>query len=97
MKFIKLEAITAKAAQALRDYGNVWEIQGKVENPDTYFFQSRKTFLYITPIAKSTKNPREDIGDNYKEPSQIINAGARWILESNDPDFEYTENKFGRA
>lgn len=97
MKFVKLEPITAKAAQVIRQYGDIWKVHQKIEKPDLYYFQSRKPHLYISPMPQTTRNPRENLGENYVPPSTIPSAGSRWILENNDPDFECTEHKFGRA
>lgn len=95
--FIKLSAITSKGAQAIREYGDIWKIQGKVENPRPDWFQGRKNQLYITPSPKPSRNPKEDIGDNYVAPAQVPGLGSRWINEVNDPDFEYEEHSFRRA
>lgn len=97
MRFIKLEAITAAAAAVIEEYGDVWEVKGRVDNPDSYHFLSRKPHLYIVPIPKTVRNPKENLGDNYTPSGTIANAGARWILEDNDPSFDVSEYKFGRA
>ena len=96
MKFVKLEPITSKAVQVVREHGDIWKVQQRIERPDPYFFQSRKPQLYLTPLPKPTRNPKEDLGDNYVPPTSYANIGARWVQESGDPDFELSEHKFGR-
>jgi len=96
VKFIKLSPITTKGAAIINQHGDIWKLMGQVDKPDTYFFQSRKSQLYIVPSPKPTRNAREEIGDNYTPPNQSASIGARWIQAENDPDFEVTEHAFGR-
>ena len=98
MRFIKLSAVTTKGAAIINQYGDTWKLMQQVDKPDTYFFQSRKPQLYIVPSPKPSRNPKEDIGDNYKLPVQDASIGARWIQAENDPDFEIMDGnfKFGR-
>ena len=91
---IKLDPITSKAVKSINEHGDIWKVIMRVDRPDTYFFQSRKPQLYIIPVVKSTRNPREEIGDNYTPPTRDINIGARWISAENDPDFDYSEHIF---
>ncbi len=96
MKFIKLSAVTTKAANIIAEYGDIWKEVAQVDKPDTYFFQSRKPQLYIVPSPKPTRNPREDFGVKYYPPLNPANRGARWIQAENDPDFDFEEFKLGR-
>lgn len=95
-QFIKLSPITTKAAAAIRQYGEVWRMVAQVEKPDSYFFQTRKPQLYIVPSPRLTRNPRENLGENYSDPSSPMNIGARWIQSTNDPDFDVEEWSPGR-
>ena len=75
MYLIKLEAITTKAAQKLREYGDIWKVMGSIGRPDPYYFDSIKSYLYVVPNSKSSK----------------MNFGAMCILLDNDPNYEYQE------
>ena len=90
MKLIKLRALTNKAERLIEQYGETWQCVARVNKPDLFFFRTSTPQFYITPLPRTTRNPKENLGDNYVPPSKPNGLGGRWIDSENDPDFDLT-------
>lgn len=89
MRLVKLEAITTRAAEKIEQFGDTWEVQGVASRPDPYFFQSKEPHVYLVPhISRSSRNPKENLGENFRPSQTPRNLGAMWIREKNDPSFD---------
>ena len=78
MRCIKLNPLTDRARELIRQYGDIWKVMDErpfLSQADRQYFRTSKPQLYIVPFEVTT--PR--------------NLGATWIDINNDQHFEYEE------